>query len=132
MPTNGRQHPSSARSGSTRKTANHLINHTAHAEKAKCGSCLLLECLLSLGNQLVRRRRSDDGGLLGTSTGAAIELAMIAPAMRTHLDFENSAVGRAGDLLQGLAAARQRCCSRGNTQFSSTAVRCSWLRRPCP
>ena len=54
----------------------------------------------ALGNELVGRRRREEGGRARTLTAAAIALAVIASAMGTDLDFEDVAVGGAGNFLE--------------------------------
>jgi hypothetical protein len=61
---------------------------------------------VAFGDQFVGGRGRDDEGLSGTGAGAAIALAMIASAMGADLDFEDVAVGGAGNFLEGLAAAK--------------------------
>ena len=45
MPTNSRQHPRRRAQRKCQKSGKSLINQAGLTEKAKRGSCLLLECL---------------------------------------------------------------------------------------
>ena len=56
---------------------------------------------MAFGDELVGRRRGDEGGGSGTLTAAAIALAMIASAIAADVDFEDVTVGGAGDFLEG-------------------------------
>ncbi len=58
----------------------------------------------AFGNELVRRRRGDHDRLPATGAGATIALAMITAAMGSDVDFEDVAIGGAGDFLEGCAA----------------------------
>src|SRR5208282_5508116 len=58
----------------------------------------------TFGNELVGWRSGDHGGLLGTLAGAPIALAVIAAAMGANFDFQDVAVGGAGNFLERLAA----------------------------
>src|SRR5712691_3664096 len=55
---------------------------------------------IALGNELVGRWRREEGGRAGTLTAPAIALAVIASAMGADLDFEDVAVGGAGNFLE--------------------------------
>src|ERR1700730_389879 len=58
----------------------------------------------AFGDELVRRWRRDHGGLLGAPSVPPIALAMIAAPMGANLDFQNVAIGSAGDFLKRLLA----------------------------
>jgi hypothetical protein len=58
----------------------------------------------AFGKEFVRRRGRDYSRLIGTSATTPIALAMIAASMGADLDFEDVAVGRAGNFLERLMA----------------------------
>jgi hypothetical protein len=60
----------------------------------------------AFGNELVGRRSRDHGWLIVTAASTAIPLAMIPAPMSADFDFEDVAIGRAGDFLKWFAATR--------------------------
>ena len=63
---------------------------------------------VAFGNELVGRRRGEHARLIGAAALAAITFAMIATAMGADIDFEDVAVGGAGDFFERFAALATR------------------------
>jgi hypothetical protein len=59
---------------------------------------------VAFGNEFVGRRRGQDGRLFEAGAGAAIAPTMITAAMGLNVDFEDVAIGGAGNFLVGFAA----------------------------
>jgi hypothetical protein len=58
----------------------------------------------AFGNEFVGRRSGEHGGLLGTLAAATVALTVIAAAMGANIDFQDIAIGAAGNFLIRLAA----------------------------
>jgi hypothetical protein len=67
----------------------------------------------AFGDELVGRWRREHARLIGAAAAAAIAFAVIAAAMSADVDFEDVAIGGAGNLLQRLAALSTRFLGLG-------------------